>query len=74
MMQTAHIRRDWARPFHFCTETGLAAAPLPRLRRDWADSPQQSSLGPRRGGSGPIEEKIPPGMVSYGLLLHAVAG
>ena len=28
-----HPRRDWARPRHICTGTGLA---LPHLRRDWA--------------------------------------
>ena len=41
-----HLRRDWARPSHICTGTGLAAATsapglgslLPHLRQDWAHS------------------------------------
>ena len=39
-----HLHRDWARPCHICTGTGLAPAtsapglgsPLPHLHRDWA--------------------------------------
>jgi hypothetical protein len=47
-----HLHRDWARPCHICTGTGLAPAtsapglgsPLPHLHRDWAGKPHASAL------------------------------
>jgi hypothetical protein len=53
--QEPHLRRDWARPSHICTGTGLApptsvpglGSPLPHLHRDWVHACTSApGLGP----------------------------
>jgi hypothetical protein len=57
-----HLHRDWARPCHICTGTGLApptsapglGSPLPHLHRDWArPSHICTGTGPTPGTSAP---------------------